>query len=335
MAFRIRRLFSNLFLSIAFEEDSCILYGRVFKNAKVTKTIEAKFDDANTLEGLQKIKDYIKRQENSYHDVYLGILLNEGSQGALPTLKMEEYKNYGISPEGLFSVEVDNKFSIYADINSVIKARDIFGQEQIDAVYSPIAIIYDEILRRGIPDKTTLYLYSQGDSFCIAIFKDKALKFATFFKISDTDVTSLETIDTLDTEDITDIANLIASEEESAKNMDDFQSLDEFLNSSKDDDFADIDYDIKMPASNDVATSVAIFGKDMSIFSHITAAISEFYSNPIYNGNFIEQIVIFDGAKISATFLQYLQSELFIEVTVHNIKTLHILNDLLVREVDL
>lgn len=326
----LRRLFSNLFLSVVFEESYCLLYGRVFKNGKVVKTIEAKFDDANSLEGRQKISDYIKRQEANYHDVYVGLFFDAQPQGALPVLKLDEYKKYGIKRDGLLNILVGDKFSIYADISAISKARDSFAGVYIDTLYSPIALMYEEILARKLNESCTLFLYSQTESFALAIFDKDRLAFATFFKISNADSPDINA-QGLESEDITDITNLLAAQEEEAQNLEEFQSLDELLKVDED-EFADIDYDIHAQASSDVATSVAIFGRDMSVFSHITAAISEYYSNPIYNAKFLEKIVIFENSKTSATFLQYLQSELFLETQVFSVNSAKQINELMQRE---
>ncbi|BCX79704.1 hypothetical protein [Campylobacter sp. 19-13652] len=334
MEFRVRRLFSNLFLSVVYGEDDCQIYGRVFRRGKVIKTIEAKFDSIHEKDGEAKVLNYIARQEKNYHDTYVGLFFADGSQGALPTTRQSDFKLYGINPASLSSIVVNDSFSIYADTEALARAKNSLGDIGVDLVYSPIALMYEQILSRKPSDKTSMYIYGHSDSFALGIFKSNELCFATFFKVSD-DERDLEDIaDSLNSEDITDISNLIATEEDEARHLDDFQSLDDFLKGD-DDTFADIDYDINMPESSDVAASVAIFGRDMSIFSYITTAIKEFYHNPIYKGNFIDEIVIFDSAHVSATFLQYLQAELFVEASVQTVNTAKLINDLMLKDINL
>lgn len=328
MAFSIRKLFSNLFLSVVLDDECYHIYGRVFKNDKVIKTIEAKFDDQDPQERTQKLKEYIARQEKTANDSYIGLLFNEPNQGALPVCKADEYQKYGISPEGLSIMNVDDKFSIYADTSALAKAKNSLSQ--VDVIYSPIALLYHEVISQTPPSGTCLYLYSHANTIALAIFNGYELLFATFFKINETESTDIA--ETLKSEDITDISNLIAAEEDEAKNLDDFQSIDDFLKSDGD-GFADIDYDINMPNSSNVAASVAIFGRDMSIFSYITTAIREFYHNPNYKGNFIDKIIIFDSARVSATFLQYLHSELLIQAEVRPVATAQLINELMQKEI--
>lgn len=334
MDFSIRRLFSNLFLSVIIEGSECLFYGRVFKNGKVVKTLDAKFTEINPDEIDDKVLAYIKRQEEAYHEVYISLLYTDSFQGALPTLKKDEFKKYNIKTENITSIEID-KFSIYADSLSVAKARDLFGENSIDLLYSPISLMFYEISKRGISEKTSLYLYSLQNSIALAIFKDKQMQFATFFRLDENAHTTTADIENFRKEDITDIDNLIIKDENQMASLDDFKSLDELFDEDRSKDFEDLGYDINMPASSDVAASVNIFGRDMSMYRYISSAIKEFYTNPNFNGDFIEEIIIFDTSKTSATFLQYIQTELLVQTSVETIDTLKNMNELMYEEIKL
>jgi len=51
------------------------------------------------------------------------------------------------------------------------------------------------------------------------------------------------------------------------------------------------------------------------------------------SGDFIEQIIVFENTKTSATFLQYLQSELLVETSVYPVNTNHIMNEIMQEEI--
>lgn len=325
-------MFSNLFLSVIIEGSECLFYGRVFKNGKVVKTLEAKFTDIDPENLDDKVLAYIKRQEDAYYEVYISLFYNDSFQGALPTLSKEEFKKYNIKTEDVTSIQMKN-FSIYADALAVRKARDTFGEQSIDLLYSPISLMFYEISKIGVSDKTTLYLYSYHSSSALAIFKDKQMKFATFFKIDKQETAN--NIKNFNKEDITDIENLIEKEKEGLNSLDDFKSLDELFDVEKTNEFEDLGYDIHMQASNDVAASVNLFGRDMSMYRYIMSAMREFYTNPLYNGDFIEQIVVFDSLKTSATFLQFIETELFVSTSVHNVDTIKDMNELMQMEIEL
>ena len=88
-----------------------------------------------------------------------------------------------------------------------------------------------------------------------------------------------------------------------------------------------------MPASTDVATSVSIFGRDMSMYGYISLALKEFYTNPLYESDFIEDVVIFDATeRTSATFLHYLQNELLVKTEVYPVDTQKIMTELMIKE---
>ena len=69
MSFSVKKLFSNLFLSVVLEGNECIFFGQVFRNGKLLKTINAKFTDINIDNIDEKIIKYIEEQEKTYFGV--------------------------------------------------------------------------------------------------------------------------------------------------------------------------------------------------------------------------------------------------------------------------
>ena len=65
MSFSVKKLFSNLFLSVVLEGNECIFFGQVFRNSKLLKTINAKFTDINIDNIDEKIIKYIEEQEKA------------------------------------------------------------------------------------------------------------------------------------------------------------------------------------------------------------------------------------------------------------------------------
>ncbi|WP_462106607.1 hypothetical protein [Campylobacter concisus] len=332
MSFSVKKLFSNLFLSVVLEGNECIFFGQVFRNGKLLKTINAKFTDINIDNIDEKIIKYIEEQEKAYFGVYVSVFFNDDSQGALPSVNFDEYKKFNINTKNLTSLIMQDSWSIYANLNAIKKYKNLFGQDSVDLIYSPIALLFHELLKRGISPKITLYLYIHAHSFTLAIFKDKQMKLSTFLNMAGIEETNQEA-ESLKEEDITDIDNLIIKEENDATSLDDFKSLDDFLSDDKPKEFEDLNYELNMPVSTNVEKSVAIFGYDMKMFDYIVKAVKEFYENPLYGGDFIEQIIVFENTKTSATFLQYLQSELLVETSVYPVNTNHIMNEIMQEEI--
>ena len=332
MSFSVKKLFSNLFLSVVLEGNECIFFGQVFRNGKLLKTINAKFTDINIDSIDEKIIKYIEEQEKTEYGIYVSVFFNDDSQGALPSTSFDEYKKFNINTKNLTSLIMQDSWSIYANLNAIKKYKNLFGQDSVDLIYSPIALLFHELLKRGISPKITLYLYIHAHSFTLAIFKDKQMKLSTFLNMAGIEETNQEA-ESLKEEDITDIDNLIIKEENDATSLDDFKSLDDFLSDYKPKEFEDLNYELNMPVSTNVEKSVAIFGYDMKMFDYIVKAVKEFYENPLYGGDFIEQIIVFENTKTSATFLQYLQSELLVETSVYPVNTNHIMNEIMQEEI--
>ena len=332
MSFSVKKLFSNLFLSVVLEGNECIFFGQVFRNGKLLKTINAKFTDINIDNIDEKIIKYIEEQEKTYFGVYVSVFFNDDSQGALPSVSFDEYKKFNINTKNLTSLIMQDSWSIYANLNAIKKYKNLFGQDSVDLGGRRIIKKFHELLKRGISPKITLYLYIHAHSFTLAIFKDKQMKLSTFLNMAGIEETNQEA-ESLKEEDITDIDNLIIKEENDATSLDDFKSLDDFLSDDKPKEFEDLNYELNMPVSTNVEKSVAIFGYDMKMFDYIVKAVKEFYENPLYGGDFIEQIIVFENTKTSATFLQYLQSELLVETSVYPVNTNHIMNEIMQEEI--
>ena len=125
MSFSVKKLFSNLFLSVVLEGNECIFFGQVFRNGKLLKTINAKFTDINIDNIDEKIIKYIEEQEKAYFGVYVSVFFNDDSQGALPSVSFDEYKKFNINTKNLTSLIMQDSWSIYANLNAIKKYKNL------------------------------------------------------------------------------------------------------------------------------------------------------------------------------------------------------------------
>ncbi|WP_172200012.1 hypothetical protein [Campylobacter sp. RM16188] len=333
MSFSIRRFFSILYLSVVIEAKQCLFYGKVMRGGKVIKTVEAKFDNDNENNINDKIINYLKRQQKEYKWLYLALFFDSLRQGALPCRSDDDFKKFGIDLKSIGYTKVDKNWYVYADLIDIAEAKAKFKNIGVDLIFSPIALLHKMILQKGLSEKNTLYIYNHKDSFALCIASHSELKFGAFAKTTDTVASIGEEAGEFDKESIDDIDDFIAEVDSSFESLDSLDSLDDLVKTQgNEEDFADLDYDINMPNSSDVTASVSIFGRDMSMYQYITSALREFYSNPLYESDFIEQIIIFDNAKTSATFLHFLETELLVETSIYPINTLKLMTELMIDE---
>jgi len=336
MSFSVRHFFSTLFLSVIVEAKECKFYGKVIRNGKTIKNIKANFqsDDADELN--QKMLDYIKRQQKEYKWVYISSLLDSIGQGTLPVANSEEFYKFGINVKDVGFSKIDEGWFIYADLLEIMEAKTKFKDYGLDFLYSPIALLHKAIMRRNESPENTLYIYNHKDCFALCVMDKKRLRFGSFAKTNETLVLKDKDEIGFDKENTDEIDEFIAQADDSFESLDDIESLDElFIKHDNEEEFKDLNYDLNMPTSSDVTASVSLFGHDMSMYQHIITAIKEFYTNNNYKSDFIEQIIIFDNEKTSATFLQFLESELLVQTTSYTINSLEIMTSLMIEEINL
>ena len=329
----IRRFFSVLYLSAVIQSKKCLFYGEVYKGAKLLKTIKAEFDLDESGAVSQRANEYIRNLQKEYKWVYLSLFFDALEQGAFEAKNADNLEKLGIKTKEITCINPAKNWLIYAKHSDVKAAEEKFTDIGVDVLYSPIALTQKEIEKHNLPTASTLFVYSCEEGFTICITSSEGVKYAAVCKENDEEYNDSADFDKENSDEIDDF---IANVDESFNTMDGLDDLGEMLKmDDSEEEFADLDYDINMPESTDVTASVSIFGRDMSIYRYISLALKEFYTNPLYEGDFIENIVIFDATeRTSATFLHYIENELLVKTAVYPVSTLKTMTELMKKELE-
>ena len=79
--------------------------------------------------------------------------------------------------------------------------------------------------------------------------------------------------------------------------------------------------------------SLELYGRDLMVYKYLKSSLHEYYHNPLYTSEFIEEIVIFDGYEISSDLIHQLEDELMMDVEVHKVDVGESLCQLAMQEV--
>ena len=329
----IRRFFSVLYLSAVIESKKCLFYGEAYKGAKLLKTIKIEFDLDEQGVISKKAEEYLKNLQKEYKWVYVSLFFDALDQGVFEARNAEHLEKLGIKTKEISCINPAKNWLVYAKLSDVKAAEEKFDDTDIDVLYSPIALIQKEIEKQNLPTANTLFIYSCKEIFDICITSDDGAKYATVCKTDEYDASENTEFDKENSDEIDDF---ITDVDDSFNNLDGLEDLEDMLKTSgNEEEFADLDYDINMPESTDVTASVSIFGRDMSMYGYISLALKEFYTNPLYESDFIEDVVIFDATeRTSATFLHYLQNELLVKTAVYPVDTLKTMTELMKKELE-
>ncbi len=353
MPFLPQRYFSNLIVALTIEGGQCHLLAKVVKNGKTQNSYEAAFDNPEADRLNPKIIEYIQDKAKDCLDLYIIYFLDAMGQGVVPTVNPRDFEKYSVDIEHVHQVKINNSWSLYASCIEINWAQKMFVEIGLDLIYSPFVFLYDCAKKDGFKKKATLYMYNHQDSFAIAIFKEEKLLFGAFFRTSDgSDSQVGDKILEQDWDEVEEekgVKNFLQldeeEEEEEYQSLDDLdeladvETMDENLseNVNLEESFDEGPEDSSSQKSKDFDTekSIELFGRNMLMYKYLKSSIEEFYCNPLYESDFIEDIVIYDNYEMSQTVFDILESELLVRIELQKVKTLELMFEMARKDLGL
>ncbi|WP_086237928.1 hypothetical protein [Campylobacter porcelli] len=329
----IRGFLTTLYISVIIKDNKCHLFSRAIKGDKIINSGEAVFDINNGVVD-SKFTDYLKKRARQYHTIYLAAMLNSPKQWALPAVGASEFEKFNIEYNLVDKVKLDG-WSIVVPDNELELFENSLSVKP-DLIYSPFAILHS-LIKESPSDGKILYLLNMEDSNTIMIFDGDKMKFGAYFD-------NRKEIDTFDyydkavtKEESADLDNVIEEEEDRLSQLDnlgDIGSFDSFDDGDLDkSDFEDIRQENIGGIDKKLEDSVRDIGEEITLISNIKLAINEYYHNEIYGGDFIKEIVIFDGLSLDNEFLVMAENDLMIECKVVKYDIDKILNNIMIKEI--
>ncbi|KGI56228.1 hypothetical protein [Campylobacter sp. MIT 97-5078] len=308
MFFSLRRYMLQLIVCVVFESKTHIIRAHSIKNKKIINTYEKQFEDK------EKLFDYLKNLVKEYQLHYIAVFFNAPTQGLIPTNDTKEFARFGVNAENISCLSLANA-QIYTSLANIKECKESFKDYGgLDFIFSPLSLLYYCIKQQAPRKGIVLYAYRQTESVAMMVCKEKEILFGSFFDINFQDdattLSSQEKSEENNPEEDIDIENY------------DFGNLDNLLDEKLD--------DLKYSAIT--KEDLSHFSSDMNMYSYIFSSIQEFYNNPLYKGNFIDEFVIFDNENISAVVLDYIEGEIFIRPQVIQIDTLDLMHKLACKE---
>jgi len=334
----IQKYFTNLFISIVAEENSYRVLCKAIKNSKQKDKFEKIFPVKPNAEFLnEELENYLISLQDKYNYTYITFLLDSMGQGAIKGVQAEDFSRFSVDLKNIKTVKFDtwSAYVSFIDINWINK---IYSKVGLDFIYSPFVILYHLLSQHKLKVKSTLYLLNQKDSVTLAVFKENTLCFGVFYKIIIEDgLDNTEDVENWeDEEEAEDVEKLAALDEESQiseEELTDLSELDtldsnyeseEFIDAGDSNDDEDVDVGIE---------DIALYGRDLHIFKFLSRALKEYYNNPVYESDFVEKMVIFDGYDMSKEIIASLEDDLYLDLEMHKVDVSEIVCNLCIGEV--
>lgn len=345
----LQKKFQNLFVAVVLNESACHIKCKVFKDGAIKKTFEKSFSGVYNTENLDTtIEKYLISLQEDYGFVYISFLLNTMGQGAIEGFNAESYRKHSVDLKNVYSINVHKQWSMYASFIEIKWVNNLFKEVGVDLIYSPFIILYDFIVSQKLKNKPTLYLLNAQDFFISAVFQDTKLHFGAFFK-TQSDISFTHSNEVSDWENEQEEENITNLGEMPELEMDEDEDEDEGLSSLSDLD--DIDELNQVDSFSDVSdvktlghfkgfdnikeedTSLELYGRDLLVYKYLKSSLEEYYHNPVFHGEFIEEIIIFDGFEMSSDLIHQLEDELMMDVEIHKVDIVDRLCDIAIKEV--
>jgi hypothetical protein len=352
----LQKKFQNLFVSIVLSETECALSGKVLKNGAIIRTFSKIFDLTPPLEALDKsLENYLISLQDEYQFVYIAFLLSSLGQGAISGTGNASFSKHNVDLQNVHHVAMFNQWSVYASYIEIKWAKNLFSEVGLDLVYSPFIVLSDFVVSQKLKNKPTCYILNCQDFFVLAIFEEKQLHFGAFFK-TQSDISFTRNNDVNDWENEQEEDDIVTSdempeinvgEEQEVPEHEEIEELSEFgeLGELEDiddlrstDSFSDIDDKAISPYKEmkDVKVedmSLELYGRDLLVYKYLISSLEEYYHNPLYVSEFIDEIIIFDGYEISSDLIRQLEDELMMDVEIHKVDVSDRMCDIAIKEV--
>ena len=341
----LRNFVAQLLICVLFEDNKHSIRARSIKNGKVIKSYEKSFEDR------KKLLQYVDNLSQNFQLYYISVFCENAAQGLAPVSSTGDLSRFG-APKNVATLSLLNA-QIYTPKSVIKDYQKLFeNYGEVDLIYSPFMLLYHCISKtKPQKDKTTLYVFRHSIYLALMVCEAKRVLFGKFFDISLQNFESEEeNAEEVSADDINEISDEMSFDEpladgEAGKELgelisedkNDENSSEPNLNAQNASTFtrsAPInDANTRQIASS--AMNLSNFGSDMDMCSCIFKGVQDFYQNPLYNGKFIDEVVLFDNAEMSQAVLDYIEGEIFIEPKVVKIDTFTLMSELMREELDL
>ena len=333
-------LYDTIIITIIKSTQELTLYIEVLHKKTLKDSIEKTFILNDTFSDTL-LYDYLKQfiEETPYY--YVTLLDVSYEQGAIPTCNKVEfgkYKDLSTAKHQCY----ENKWLYYTSFPELEEQLHFIGKVGVDFVFSPFIVLSRFFHDKMATSKETMFVLVLKESLTLAVFKENQLLFGSYIDIS-AHIASSNLSELLDEEEqeieeqMEESVNLddIALDgdldlDDDLDELDDFDTIEDLntldaldtgddLEQRLEENLEELDNAEENQAKEEEESNEGI-SDDYQHFLLIQQTLKAYYDDEKYNSDFIENIYIADGIKLSNDFKHYLQDELFLNVYIRSVE---------------
>jgi hypothetical protein len=312
----LKKRLTNQFLAVIVYEDSCNIKQKIVKNSKLLHKEEFNFDIKSKDDLGGKVINFINTLQEEHDNTYIALFLNTLGQGIIPICDENALARFNVDHKNVKSICKDNRFLMYATLIDVKWADKLFQRTGLDFVFSPFLVL-DFFIKKAMKkesynkEEVVLYILNTNNALTLMIQKGDTLLYGAFFNIAKGE-------DLLYTDYSDDIEDDTVMEE---LNLDDISDLEM-------DDILDVSNFV----TNILQSNANISEEDERIIKYLNSSLKEFYSNELYNSEFITAARIYDDVGINEGVMKYIENELLLDTSAENISVSDVILELSMQE---
>ncbi len=314
----VKKRFTMQFISIVLGEKECNILVKKIKNGKTIYAHKKMFEIEDKEHLSPEIINYISNLADEYEQTYIILFLNTLGQGIIPKCNSDIFNKYGIDKKSVKSICIDNEFTIYASLIDINWLNKIFQKVGLDFIFSPFLILNTHIKKDTNSDEVKLHMLNTNNGLTIMVKSGKKFLYGTFFNVGKNENLLHEDFENADSSSDTDIEEELFDD----LDLDDNSGIDEMQELNE-----DVDYD------DEFGYESRLSEKDMRFIKYLDASMKEFYSSELYDSEFITKVIIYDGVGVNENIINYIKSELFLEVNVESVDLLETMVEIAKEEV--
>ncbi len=315
----VKKHFTIQFISIALGESECSILVKKIKNGKVIYNQKKLFEIEDKEHLSAEIVNYINVLEDEHEQTYVTLFLNTLGQGIIPRCNDNIFDKYGIDKKSVKSICIDKEFTVYASLIDINWVNKIFEKVGLDFIFSPFLLLNSHI-KKDVDDSkvVNLYMLNTNNGLTIMVKRDKKFLYGTFFNVGKNEDLLHEDFESTDSSDDIDIEEELFDD----LNLDDDTGIDEMQELNE-----DVDYDEEFGYESRLSE------KDIRFIKYLDASMKEFYSSDLYDSEFITKVKIYDSVGVNENIVNYIKSELFLDISVEDIDFLDTMVEIAKEEV--
>ncbi len=303
-----KRLLYKFILVYIFDER-VLVHTYDVKNFTIIESDAKEFALEKKDEFSDDLVKYIIALEESFTRSYVVTVVNSSGQGIIPTCSATKFIDYNVDRKYIYNICVDYLFTNFVSKIDIKWLQKIFSKTGIDFIFSPFTILKNISFFEQEREKVELHILYTMQNSTLLITKEGSYIFGAFFSQNNEKNPLFTDFDTENEDD----SELIDSDEFEIEDDFDFENEDGFTFEIESNDNNSKENDL------DYQSNIELVQNNREFTRELAKVLKEFYSKPIYESSFVDNVKIYSEEKIEDSLIEYIENELFLSVEVKSI----------------